>query len=219
MLISYKHKFIFIHNYKVAGISINIALRSYSINNPTKCLFVNKFLEKSGVFGFQLNRIIRKIPVIYSFDEHDSAINIKKKLPQEIWDNYFKFGIVRNPWDWQVSLYHYILERKKHWAHEEVKKCSDFNDYIESGKFKIGHPSQNHFFTNENGDLMVDYIAKFETLEDDFKTICNRIGIINELPHLNKSQRDDYRKYYNAKTKQLVEEYFKKDIELFNYSF
>lgn len=219
MLISYKHKFIFIHNYKVAGISINIALRNYSINNPTKYTSFNKFLEFSGSFGFFINRIIRKIPFIYSFDEHDFAVNIRKKLPQNIWDSYFKFGIVRNPWDWQISLYHYILDRKSHWAHDEVKKCKDFNEYIESGKFKIGHKSQHQFFTDENGNILVDYIAKIETLEEDFKTICNKIGIENELPHLNKSDHFKYREYYTDKTKQIVADFFKKDIELFNYNF
>lgn len=219
MLISYKNKFIFIHNYKVAGISINIALRKYSINNPTKSTFANELLENTGYIGFSINRIIRKIPFIYSFDEHDFAINIRENIPADIWNSYFKFGVVRNPWDWQVSLYHYILKKESHWAHFEVKKCKDFNDYIESETFRIGHQSQHQFFTNENGELIVDFIAKIESLENDIKVISDKIGINIQLPHLNMSAHNKYRDYYTENTRMKISNYYKKDIELFNYSF
>ena len=56
-------------------------------------------------------------------------------------------------------------------------------------------------------------------LEQDFNFLREKLGIQEELPHVNKSQHTHYQDYYNTHTQQLVAEYFKRDIELFGYSF
>jgi hypothetical protein len=65
----------------------------------------------------------------------------------------------------------------------------------------------------------VDYIGKYENLQDDFDEICRQIGINASLTHKNKSKHKDYREYYNDYTRNLIEEAFKEDIEMFGYSF
>jgi hypothetical protein len=51
--------------------------------------------------------------------------------------------------------------------------------------------------------------------------VCARIGIaLRELPHKRQAKdRDDYRKYYDNATAEMVDRYFKADIEAFGYSF
>jgi hypothetical protein len=80
---------------------------------------------------------------------------------------------------------------------------------------------QVNWLMNKDNELIVDYIGKFENLENDINIIFNNFGI-NEtikLPHYNKTKHKNYRKYYNNKTKKIIEEIYKDDIKYFNYTF
>ena len=67
----------------------------------------------------------------------------------------------------------------------------------------------------------IDYIGRFETFSDDFRSICQKLDIpIDCLKHGNKSSRDkDYREYYNDKLYEKVYQIYRKDIQIFGYQF
>lgn len=220
MLISYKYKFIFIHNYKVAGSSISLALKDFALQNPTTNNTLNTLIEQQSILGYFLNKIANKRSIFPSFNSHDKAFEIKQKLPRNIWNDFFKFGFVRNPWDWQVSLYHFMLQDKNHFQHRLIKKMKSFEEYIEWRVNEDKH-LQKEFFTDEKDNLIVDYIGKLEYLGRDFHDVCKKIHIPPKikLPHINKSKHKSYRGYYNDYTRELIAKHFKEDIELFNYKF
>lgn len=126
MLVSYKHKFIFIHNYRVAGTSISTALRKYSLQIPYLNTGWIKVLETLPG-GWRINKLVTKLFGLTSFKDHDRAEAIKKKMPADAWSNFFKFGFVRNPWDWQVSLYHFMLNNRNHHQHQLIKSLKSFD--------------------------------------------------------------------------------------------
>ena len=65
------------------------------------------------------------------------------------------------------------------------------------------------FFYDDAGNLLVDYIGRYESINEDFSNICEKIGINVELPVRNSSKRKaDYRTYYNEETVDLVKELF-----------
>jgi hypothetical protein len=80
---------------------------------------------------------------------------------------------------------------------------------------------QTDFVCSPSGELLVDYVGKYESLATDFRTICERIGIEPSLPHLNEpsSAPRPYQEHYTPETVELVRRAFAPDIERFGYEF
>lgn len=75
------------------------------------------------------------------------------------------------------------------------------------------------FICDDDGEVLVDFVGRFENLESDFNRISDQIGISNQLPHINKTTHTKYRDYYNDETKDLVRSIALRDIEMFDYKF
>lgn len=203
MLISSKHHFIFIHVYKTAGTSIKIALRPFAESRWER---MYKAIFKAVGLRY------KKLP------RHISASKLIEQMGKEAFDSYFSFAFVRNPWDWQVSLYTFMLRMPLHRQHELMKQLGSFDAYIkwrctEEVRF------QKNFICSETGEPLVDYVGRFERLEEDFATICNRIGIKTSLPKLNVSNKKPFQEFYTEETRELVRRTFEPDIRLFHYDF
>lgn len=210
MLISYRHDFLFFHVYKVAGTSMRRALEPFAHRPETRP--VNRLLARSGwKHGLPLHRW--RVPPV-----HSKAREARAWLPRAIWEGFFKFAFVRNPWDWQVSLYHYMLGKASHKQHRLMQGLESFEEYIE-WRVREDRHLQSEFVTNEGGRIIVDFVGRFERLGEDFGHVCRVVGIDAELPHVNPSRHDDYRTYYSERARRLVAEHFAEDIERFGYRF
>ncbi|RMF91729.1 MAG: sulfotransferase, partial [Nitrospinota bacterium] len=143
---------------------------------------------------------------------------LREMLSPPVYDRFFSFAFVRNPWDWQVSLYFYMLKTRDHFQHRLIHSMQGFEEYIR-WRVREDRHLQKDFVTDEAGNLLVDFVGKYENLEQDFAQVCARIGIQAALPHLNQSGHRNYREYYNERTRNLVYDAFKEDIEFFHYTF
>jgi hypothetical protein len=157
---------------------------------------------------------------------HSKAIAAKEMLPREFYESLFKFAFVRNPWDLQVSSYHHIRRERP----QLMKPNESFAEFLYR-KFDPDREWQYHldtsitpqsnYLVDLNGELIVDFIGHYETLQQDFDHCCKTIGIPKvELPHKRKAgDRLAYREYYTPETQALIEKVFARDIELLGYSF
>ncbi|WP_036185712.1 sulfotransferase family 2 domain-containing protein [Marinobacterium lacunae] len=212
MLRSDRNKFIFIHVYKNAGTSITNALMPFSAAKATR--LANKLYRRFSDEPSNAEPGWGNQP----YRSHISAAEVRDRMGEEEYSKYFSFAFVRNPWDWQVSLYTYMLKKESHAQHELIKSLGSFEDYI---AWRCEHEArfQKDFVYAPDGSLIVDFVGKYESLQEDFDTICKKISIDAKLPWLNVSKDRNYKQYYDEKTKNMVAETFKADIELFGYEF
>ena len=141
------------------------------------------------------------------------------------WLKLFTFTIVRNPWDRLVSLYHWRLQTNQ----TSLRKYPiTFRDWIDEclryqnpeylDKPKMFQP-QADWISIEN-KIMVNKIVKFESISETLPGILNDLGLRNKpFPHLKKTIRSPYQGYYTAEGQELVQRYYWRDIEKFDYSF
>lgn len=147
----------------------------------------------------------------------------------DVWNECFKFSFVRNPWDWFVS--HFFHDIKVYWDNEKVgrpqkyrrnfiiKECnSDFKTYVEKGMEK---PEWFKFQCMKEYCKGVDFIGRFENLQNDFDIVCDKIGSPRKkLNHLKKPKpRLHYSHFYDEKCIEHVYNLMKTDIDFFDYKF
>ena len=210
-------KVIFLHIYKVAGKSVKNSL----IENQDKNLLINRIYNKTfGYLGYQKRflphqsiEINRNGELLHS---HIRSDDYRNYLGDEF-DDYFTFTFVRNPFDWQVSLYQFMREKKSHPQHSLILSMS-FKEYI---KWRCSEEPehQTYFILDDKNQNLVDFIGKFESLEKDLKKVCELNGLkMKRLEHLGSSNRKDYREYYDLESQKLLVNTFKKDFEFLEYN-
>jgi hypothetical protein len=142
-------------------------------------------------------------------------------VTQDVFDAYFKFAVVRNPWARFASAYKFTVEKRPPpWQNLQ------FLDFV-YGRFPPSARVARHlepqwkFVCDDEGRLIVENILRFEQLPDSFGELALQIfGDRQRLRYTNVSQnRTDYRRLFTDRTASIVAERYRKDIELFGYSF
>lgn len=99
----------------------------------------------------------------------------------------------------------------------------DFKEWI---KIALKNPFRqpiNYPLYTIDGEIVVDFVGKFENLKKDMNYILEKISLPRSgLPREKttfRNKKKHYRFYYNKETKKLVEKIYKKEIKLFGYKF
>jgi chondroitin 4-sulfotransferase 11 len=203
MLISEEKRFIFIHIPKTAGMSVNRALIGVAPDS------------------------IRRIEDLPAFNDpqkhrHLFARDLLEYFGPKLWRGYFSFAMVRNPFSRLVSWYNMCHERPTNKFMWRVKRdASTFSEFLRMSDRIVARTRFNQvdYVTDVSGKPIVNFVGYFENLEHDFQAICDRIGVESRLPHLNATAKVDYREFYDAASRNLVESRFSRDLEAFGYSF
>lgn len=162
---------------------------------------------------------------------HISARTYRVIFGSARFNEYYKFAFVRNPWDRLVSAYSFLRQgglkgQDVNWARQNIAPYVNFNEFVRNWLTQKNIYSKQHFIpqweyvVDASGCVNLDFLGRFETLEDDFKKIALRLGVSASLPKSNSSNRaEDYRRYYDTDAAEIVARLYSRDIELFDYSF
>ena len=208
MLISDSHQFIFLRMRKVASTSMKAVLLPLCVPRPEGRL---AHLKSRAWLEWDYHR--------YVFRAHDDIRAAKWRMPRDRFERYFKFAFVRNPWDRLVSEYEFLLERPAHGRHARVKKLDGFRQFIEM-QIPRKDAYQTNMLCDRQGKLLMDFVGKLENLQNDWQTVCERIGVpCQELQRRNATSHRHYQDYYDDESRQLVARHWAREIDLFGYSF
>jgi len=139
--------------------------------------------------------------------------------------HFFKFTFVRNPWARAVSQIRYLQTGTQDLPFTGKDFQKNLWLYCQKLEMSHGHDlgvCQLDYLVDTRGRMAMDFVGRFENLEKDFKTICQKLGVKQppKLPHLHASRRArPYQDYYDKKTTDWIRRRFAKDIEYFSYEF
>lgn len=215
-MISHEYKFIFIHIGRTAGCSIERTLCGDYCGNESQ-LTMNKW-----VLYPESEEFVKKHPETQA--GHWLPSEIKGFFGEETYNEYLKFTVVRNPWQRMLSQF------KKT---QDKKDGMPFKDWVIKSFVLKDRNMDERFYKPCKWwiDNEMDYIIRYENLDEDFSKLLDKIGIDNSLklekvkmlPSWNNSADDidsvNYQDYYNEETKKIIENNFKEDIEEFGYDF
>lgn len=235
MIVSHKHKFIFFCNPKTGSSSMEKTLEPF---------------QEGQEFNRGIKQFLNAKHSVPLFpNQHTPPLLLKSWLPQEIWDSYFKFVFVRNPWDWVVSQWKYHFKYKKITPafaannpiatlrylknYQQIKEFNNKTVFTtEDINYLFAHlkrffpviPNstglyQSYYVHDINGEQIVDFVGRFENIQHDFEFIKRKLDLDISLPHLNSTNRGKYESYFTEESKQLVAQLWQKDLENFNYQF
>ena len=170
MIISHKLKVIYIKLIKVAGSSFEIALSKYCGPDDilTPIYPEGKIWKSRGYYrGAQNYKSLKEKTRYFS---HTEALNVKKRIPKDVWDNYLKIATIRCPYDAYISLYHftkYDFQQNKKWPPEK-----NFEALVIKDKRIIKNLRSLH----EEGKIIIDFLIRYENLDQDIKELETKIG-------------------------------------------
>lgn len=164
---------------------------------------------------------------------HFKATQIRSWCPKEF-SSLFKFAIVRNPWDRAVSAYKFALKgstetagmrRPEQYRIPQFRTFDAFvNEWLSERdltKADFVFQPQHPFVLDAKGNLLVDYLGKVESLNEDLSRITELTGVRLAVPELNRvAEPGSYRQYYTDHSLiNKVGEIYRLDVSAFDYDF
>ena len=214
MIINHTYRFIFLHVPKTAGTSITRWLSTLTGWNDIELGGTHYGEEIQAIYGRR-----------FKLHKHSPAMQVRSIVGEDIWSNYYKFAVVRDPFDRLVSTYQFYRE----WDHPgvaAVKAMTSFDEFLDSDYFTHDRrnptrPSglQCSFLGLDNG-VTLNQLCRFETLDADVAQIADAIGVEPPaLDRVNSSARADTDSYYTPSTRTLAARLYEPDFALLDYPF
>lgn len=228
MIISHQYKFIFIKTQKTAGTSIEVYLsqlcgaedvvtpvyppeeghqpRNYQgWWNPLPEIIMHRGRGLQMTFS-QLRQRLR-------YFNHMPARLARARVSPEIWGNYYKFCVERNPWE--KTLSHYAMKR------ERAGGALSLEQYFDRGNFCVNYG----LYTDRSGMLLVDRVLRYERLDQELGEVFaslgvpyrGSLGVTAKAGH--RQDRRDYREIFSEAQQARLAEVFAAEIRLHGYQY
>ncbi|MEO8342994.1 MAG: sulfotransferase family 2 domain-containing protein [Gallionella sp.] len=214
MLVSHRKKFIYTKTIKTAGTSVESYFEPYCMKEG-EWSFTHarlEYISDSGIIGCRTGQLL--VIQASTWWNHMPAVTIKALVGESIWDSYFKFCVIRNPFDKVVSAYHFFSPK----ASAPTLK-QDFEAWLMSNPLPIDRSKY-----MIDGEFCMDGVIRYETLLQDIERICERLDIPYQPQNL-KNLKVGHRpsksleEYYSAKSTEIVTNAYRYELDKFGYTF
>lgn len=233
MILCHRYRFIFLKTNKTAGTSVEIALSRFCREgdivthlSPQEEALRREMGGRASEDYFapwwryhplDWYRRIFQGDRKRDFYNHIPAWKLKERLPDEVWNGYFKFCVERNPWDRVISQYF--------WRYRDIPedRRPSIDQFLESTHVRSLKRKGYHLYTID-GQQQVDRICRYEHLDEDLESIRRQLDLPEpiELPKTKSKYRQDRRHYRDVLTeaqRDRIAELFREEIELMGYEY
>jgi len=230
MIISHRHRYIFLMTTKTAGTSIEIALSKFCGPDDVITPIVPEDEATSRELGYRspqnylatirayrphdLVRLLRTREPKRWYSNHIGARKVRRQIGEAVWSSYFKFCVARNPWDRVVSHYY--------WTHTSEDRPT-LTEYLDSsGPAELARKGYGLYTID--GEVVVDRICHYENLADELEEVRLRVGLPEplSLPRAKagyRKSRGSYRESFSDADRDRVAALFADEIRLLGYEF
>jgi Sulfotransferase family len=173
MLVSHRSKFIYTKTVKTAGTSVELYFEPFCVDGAATDANAathrhHEAVSAAGIVGFRgPNR-----PSTSIWWNHMPAANVKQRLGDSIWNSYFKFCVVRNPFDKVISLFYFQRKTGRIQVDPSAPDREQFARWLSSRRLPV---DRNKFVID--GEFCLDDVIKYERLNQDMERICQRVGV------------------------------------------
>lgn len=217
MLVSHRSRFIYTKTIKTAGTSVETYFEPHCMESGEweESHYRQEYCSQSGIVGFRG----LKLPDTCTWWSHMSAREIREKLGEDIWSSYYKFCVIRNPFEKALSTFYW----RKHRATIQVD--DNLNDQLQFENWLVtqGPPIDRETYLID-GEFCLDNVIRYEVLQTDMERVCCHLGLPwtpSALKRYKSGIRPDNTKpgqMYSDKAKQIVLSAYQFEFEYFGYS-
>lgn len=173
-IINHAHRFIFIHVPKTAGTAITFALGTAIGDSNIRVLNKDDAVALASRTGLSLHK-------------HSTAIQIRRALGRTTFDEFFKFGVARNPFERTISIFRFLKYTFRAWPNAGIMDGFDTIDQFVSSEFFRGlgpggiFRPQIHWLADRKKRLLVDHLCRMESLESDLASVKEKLNVSASL--------------------------------------
>lgn len=230
MIVSHRHCFVYLKCRKVGSTSVEVSLAETcgpdDIVSPlsgTKTVFDPKrrINWQNHVLPPERQPLAARAKIALGmsprragveFFNHMKAERIRALIGAEIFDGYLKIAIERNPWDREVSNWYF--------HHPRPRDRPPFPEFV--ARHTARRPIDNFDIYAIGGRIVADRMLRYERLAEDYRTLLDELGL--DAPPLGRSRSGhrpdrDWRRHYDAESRDLVARLYAREIAAFGYDF
>lgn len=238
MLVSHRKKFIFTKTEKTAGTSVESYFEKYCMPEGEwrESHYRSEYISETGIIGFRGEH--EQGATYYN---HMPAALIREQIGADLWERYFKFTVIRNPYEKMISQFTMLEKRaeknpKKNRLQARMNRIlkkgppidrvlgkseiERFRHWVHLGGVVI---DRNKYLIDDQ--VCVDFFIRQESLLQGIRHVCEHLSIPFEpeiIPRFKTGLRigkPSTREYYDGETRKIVEEKYQWELERFGYTF